>query len=68
MQAMHHLTQQVYADPRPLWVPTAFLSSSPTTEHSNFDVDMEHLCNGVQHPVTGELITKYKKLINIPQM
>ena len=68
MQAINHLTQQVYSDTNQLWVPTIFLSSSPAEHQSTFDIDIEHFCNGVQHPVTGETITKYKKLINIPQM
>eukprot|EP00804_Cyclotella_cryptica_P004967 CCRYP_014094-RA/>CCRYP_014094-RA protein AED:0.12 eAED:0.01 QI:0/0/0/1/1/1/2/0/1245 len=68
-QALNHLTQQVYTNPNQLWVPTTFLSSSPTdTNESSYNIDIEHFCNGVQHPVTGETITKYKKLINIPQM
>lgn len=42
--------------------------TSPSTQYSSFDIDIEHLCNGVQHPITGKVITKYKKLIQIPQM
>eukprot|EP00804_Cyclotella_cryptica_P025030 CCRYP_015953-RB/>CCRYP_015953-RB protein AED:0.31 eAED:0.30 QI:0/0/0/1/0/0.33/3/0/681 len=68
-QALNHLTQQIYTDPNQLWVPNTFLSSSPpNTSESCYNVDIEHFCNGVQHPFTGETITKYKKLINIPQM
>eukprot|EP00956_Cyclotella_meneghiniana_P014503 scaffold21710_cov36-Cyclotella_meneghiniana.AAC.1 len=49
-------------------LPNSFISSSPVNQDTPFDFDIEHFCNGVQHPVTGEVITKYKKLINIPQM
>eukprot|EP00804_Cyclotella_cryptica_P009770 CCRYP_013223-RA/>CCRYP_013223-RA protein AED:0.41 eAED:0.41 QI:0/0/0/1/0/0/4/0/726 len=50
------------------------VNESPKVTTSNNPTDpaliknIEHFCNGVQHPVTGETITKYKKLINIPQM
>eukprot|EP00804_Cyclotella_cryptica_P029536 CCRYP_020583-RA/>CCRYP_020583-RA protein AED:0.35 eAED:0.26 QI:0/-1/0/1/-1/1/1/0/1386 len=68
-QALNHLTQQVYTDPTTLWIPNTFLSSSPTdTTDTYYDVNIDHFCNGVQHPTTGETITKYQKLINIPQM
>eukprot|EP00804_Cyclotella_cryptica_P019092 CCRYP_014474-RA/>CCRYP_014474-RA protein AED:0.53 eAED:0.53 QI:0/0/0/0.5/0/0/2/0/121 len=30
------------------------------------DAQLEHVCNGVVHPVTKETITKYKKLANDP--
>lgn len=68
-QALHHLAQQIHTDPNQLWVPTTFLTSSPTdTNEPSYDIDIEHFCYGVQHPVTGETITKYKTLLNIPQM
>eukprot|EP00804_Cyclotella_cryptica_P010472 CCRYP_012303-RA/>CCRYP_012303-RA protein AED:0.45 eAED:0.14 QI:0/0/0/0.6/1/1/5/0/1176 len=68
-QALNHLTQQVYTDPNQLWVPNTFVSSSPpNTSESCYNVDIKHFCNGLQHPVTGETITTYKRLINIPQM
>ncbi len=30
------------------------------------DTQLEHVCNGVVHPITKETITKYKKLANNP--
>jgi hypothetical protein len=30
------------------------------------DTQLEHICNGVVHPVTQETITKYEKLANDP--
>jgi hypothetical protein len=68
VHAINHLTHQVYSDPSPIWLSNSFISSSPADPQSTFDIDIEHFCNGVQHPVTGETITKYQKLINIPQM
>eukprot|EP00804_Cyclotella_cryptica_P015897 CCRYP_006383-RA/>CCRYP_006383-RA protein AED:0.07 eAED:-0.04 QI:0/0/0/1/0/0/2/0/1375 len=68
-QALNHLTQQIYTNHNQLWVPNTFISSSPPpTSKSCYNVNIDHFCNGVQHPVTGETITKYKQLINIPQM
>ena len=65
--AVNHLTEQVYYNEGKLWYPGAFLSSSPNRQHSDYDCDVEHMCAGVTHPVTGETITKYKKLIAIPE-
>eukprot|EP00956_Cyclotella_meneghiniana_P014140 scaffold21040_cov41-Cyclotella_meneghiniana.AAC.5 len=66
--AVHKLTQQVYADPDGTWVHRSFISSSPLEQAAPYDADIEHFCAGVQHPVTGEFITKYRKLIKIPEM
>jgi hypothetical protein len=62
------LTQQVYSETEPTWLPNSFISSSPIDQQTAYNVDIEHFCNGVQHPVSGATITKYKQLIHIPQM
>ena len=31
-----------------------------------FDLDIEHFCGGVVHPITGETITKYQKIVKDP--
>eukprot|EP00804_Cyclotella_cryptica_P011793 CCRYP_011361-RA/>CCRYP_011361-RA protein AED:0.17 eAED:0.11 QI:0/0/0/0.8/0.25/0.2/5/0/1137 len=67
-QAVNLLTHKVYADPKHTWVPDSFISSSPMDQANPCDVDIEHFCAGVQHPVTGETITKYKILIKMPEM
>jgi hypothetical protein len=33
---------------------------------NNYEVDIEHFCAPVIHPITGETITKYQKLIKDP--
>ena len=34
----------------------------------NYDVNVNHLCNGFVHPDTGKTITQYNKLKNDPAM
>ena len=67
-QAVNLLTHRVYADPKHTWVPDSFISSCPMDQVSPYDVDIEHFCAGVQHPVTGETITKYKTLIKMQNL
>eukprot|EP00804_Cyclotella_cryptica_P020493 CCRYP_019412-RA/>CCRYP_019412-RA protein AED:0.05 eAED:-0.04 QI:0/0/0/1/0/0.5/2/0/1372 len=67
-QAVNLLTHNVYKDPQHTWVPNSFISSSPLENTSPYDVDVEHFCAGVQHPVTKETITNYKTLIKLPGM
>jgi len=59
--AVNKITERVYYKEHPIWYPGAFLSSSPNRQWNNYDCDIEHMCAGVTHPVTGETITKYKK-------
>eukprot|EP00804_Cyclotella_cryptica_P002894 CCRYP_009400-RA/>CCRYP_009400-RA protein AED:0.36 eAED:0.34 QI:0/0/0/1/0/0/4/0/453 len=69
--------QHTHADP------TRRMSTDLSTAHTNvftptkhstenpsfvFDAHLEHVCNGVVHPVTKETITKYEKLANDPLM
>jgi hypothetical protein len=46
----------------------AFTPTKYNTHQPVFTVDaqLEHICNGVVHPVTKETVTKYKKLANDP--
>ena len=61
--ALNFLTAlEAYQDPL-TWTPT-FLEHQ--TAYIPPDVDIEHFCAGVVHPITGETITKYKKLKNDP--
>lgn len=65
-QAVDALTEQVSYKDKPIWSPSTFLSSSPNQRTNSYDCDIEHMCNGVtHHPVTGETITNYKKLVAI---
>jgi hypothetical protein len=65
--AVQQLTEQVYYNEAKVWYPSAFLTSSPNKQNTDYDCDIEHMCAGVTHPVTGETITKYKKLVSIPE-
>ena len=48
--------------------PGAFLTSSLNRQYGDDDCDIvEHMCAGVTHPVTVETITKYKKLVAMPE-
>ena len=46
-----------------MYVPQNISKIRPT--YTN-DIDIEHICNGVVHPVTGETIIKYKTLSTDP--
>jgi hypothetical protein len=65
--AVQQLAEQVYYNEEKAWYPSAFLTSSHNKQHTDYDCDIEHMCAGVTHPVTGETITKYKKLVSIPE-
>ena len=66
-EAVNHITNKVYYNetqqPR---LPRSFITSSPTKIGDNYDVDIENFCAPVVHPVTGETITQYCKLVRDP--
>ena len=55
-----------YKETQQPWLPRSFITSSPTKIGDNYDVDIEHFCAPVVHPVTGETITQYRKLVRDP--
>ena len=66
-EAVNLVTEKVlYVEPVYQWTPRAFVTESPTTRNANLDVNIEHFCAPVIHPITGETITKYQKLIIDP--
>ena len=69
-EAVNVLTVKVYADLDETWLPKDFIFSQPTQRNHDGttigDVDIEHFCAPVVHPVTGETITSYKKLADDP--
>ena len=66
-EAVNLITEKVfYGKPVYHWTTRAFATASPTTGNANLDVYMEHLCASVIHPITGETITKYQKLVKYP--
>ena len=66
-EAVNHITNKVYyKEKQQPWLPRSFITSSPTKIGENYDVDIEHFCASVVHPVTGETITQYRKLVKDP--
>ena len=70
-EALNLITDTSYQMSNKAWTPTTndFISSSPTsTDHrtSRYDVDIEHFCAPVVHPVTGKTISNYKTLARDP--
>ena len=55
-----------YNNPGEIWVPDVLGTASPDTGPSGADVNIEHYCTPVIHPVTGKTVTQYKKLKNNP--
>ena len=53
-----------YGEGEDKWTPRTFITASTGNSHgeNNYDVDVEHFCVPVVHPITGETITQYRKL------
>ena len=63
-EAVNHVTEKLfYGKPVYHWTSQAFVTEIPTTRNENLDVDIEHFCAPVIHPITGKMITKYQKLV-----
>ena len=66
-EAINLVTTNVYGDTSNRWLPDNFITASPTAKPTNsYDVELEHYCALVVHPVTGVTITQYRKLANDP--
>ena len=66
-EAVNFIPNQVYhKEDTTLWTPRSFITASPATANNKYDVTIEHFCNGVVYPHTGETITQYKRLKNNP--
>lgn len=62
--AVYHVLASALEDTARLYTPTKMVKER---EYDGTDsLHLDHVCNGVVHPVTGETITKYKKLIRDP--
>eukprot|EP00804_Cyclotella_cryptica_P027479 CCRYP_007450-RA/>CCRYP_007450-RA protein AED:0.29 eAED:0.29 QI:0/0/0/1/1/1/3/0/633 len=64
-RAVYALMEQHVAHTSKLFIPDKFASQTATYEDS---ILLEHMANGVVHPITQETITKYEKLANVPIM
>ena len=67
-EAVNLITEQVYYNENSnndIWIPERL---KPNVDNNNnmFDLDIEHFCGGVVHPITGETITKYQKIVKDP--
>eukprot|EP00804_Cyclotella_cryptica_P019675 CCRYP_016443-RA/>CCRYP_016443-RA protein AED:0.57 eAED:0.37 QI:0/0/0/1/1/1/2/0/345 len=60
-RAVYALMEQHVAHTSKLFIPDKFASQTATYEDS---ILLEHMANGVVHPITQETITKYEKLAN----
>eukprot|EP00984_Skeletonema_dohrnii_P002769 scaffold955_cov79-Skeletonema_dohrnii-CCMP3373.AAC.11 len=67
-EALNAVTDQVYYQDSMAWTPRDFLTAATNEIRQNYDVDIEHFCAGVVHPVTGETINNYRKLASDPVM
>ena len=66
-EAIKLVTSNVYGDANNFWLPDDFITTNPTAKPTNaYDVELEHYCAPVVHPVTGVTITQYNKLANDP--
>ena len=66
-EAVNILINNIYyqEDQNP-WLPSLFITSAPSTiadNYDNYDINIEHFCAPVIHPITGETITQYQKLM-----
>ena len=65
-EALNLVTVGTSAAKPEVWAPREFVTSSPNTGFDNSNVNIEHLCAPMVHPVTGEMITSYRKLKDDP--
>ena len=66
-EAINLVTNTVYGDTSKRWLPDDFITASPTAKPKNpYNIEVEHYCDPVVHPVTGVTITQYRKLANDP--
>ena len=62
-EAVNQVTAEIYNEEgEEKWTPRTFITVSSGNSHggNNYDVDVEHLCVPVMHPITGETITQYR--------
>ena len=66
-ETVNLVTKKVlYGGPVYHWTPRSFVTASRTTRNANLDVNIEHFCVPVIHPITGKTITKYQKFVKNP--
>ena len=66
-EALNTITNKVFYDEASAsWTPQSFTEASQTSLDHNYETNIEHFCAPVVHPVTGERILKYQKLMSDP--
>ena len=66
-EAINLVTNTVYGDTIKCWLPDDFITASPTAKQTNaYNIEVDHYCAPVVHPVTDVTITHYRKLANDP--
>ena len=66
-EAVNFISEKVYNEDPTTWMPESFTTSSPSVSpKNNYEIDIEHCCAPVIHPITGETITTYQKFIKDP--
>jgi hypothetical protein len=65
-EAINYVSAQCYNDTGKTWTPDNLLVTNEPQGQAPYDVNIEHYCAPVVHPVTGETITQYKKLAKDP--
>ena len=69
-EAVNFLTAKVYTEVDETWLPNDFIVAQLAQQNHDGttigDIDVEHFCAPVAHPVTGKTITSYKKLADDP--
>ena len=63
-EAVNFISTQCYGDPSMTWIPDNLVTTSKDLGQDPYDVNIEHYCAPIVHPVTGKTITQYKKLAN----
>ena len=64
-ESINLVTNNVCGDTSNRWLPDNFITTSPTAKPTNaYNVELDHYCAPVVHPVTGVTIIQYRKLAN----
>ena len=61
------MTNKVYyQENQKPWLTSTFIALAPSTIANNYDIDIEHFCAPVVHPITDKTTTQYQKLMKDP--
>ena len=64
-ESINLVTNNLYGYTSNRWLPDNFITTSPTAKPTNaYNVELDHYCAPVVHPVTGVTIIQYRTLAN----